>query len=176
MRVLKKVILGHLRAVVIVMSRVKKLIAKVKIAQKQLNMADDVYRDTLKRRFGKDSATKLTEPQLIRMVEHMEGLGFVDNSPKKKLPTQHHKNPQLNYMIGMWLMLGKRGEVENKSNEALLVWCNNQDTLKTPVDSLEWLTVKQKRELIEQLKKWVERTNVKQTATSKNNGGTRTAN
>ena len=52
------------------------MIAKIKIAQKQLGMDDDVYRELLHRMAGKRSCTELTATELARVLREMERLGF----------------------------------------------------------------------------------------------------
>lgn len=54
----------------------KSLIAKIKIAQSQLGMDDDVYRDMLERVTGSRSCTKLDVPALQDVVEEMRRQGF----------------------------------------------------------------------------------------------------
>lgn len=53
------------------------LIGKIKIAQKQLDMADDAYRAMLVRVTGKDSCAKMGVPELEKVVEEMKRMGFV---------------------------------------------------------------------------------------------------
>lgn len=61
----------------------KAMIAKIKIAQKQLGLDDGAYRDILKRITGKDSSTKLTEPQLEAVINEMKRYGFKPTAPAK---------------------------------------------------------------------------------------------
>ncbi len=61
-------------------NRRKKLIAKVKIAQQQLGMDDDTYRDLLEGSVGKRSAAKLNEKELTTVIEVMKSKGFQDQS------------------------------------------------------------------------------------------------
>ena len=61
-------------------NRRKKLIAKVKIAQQQLGMDDDTYRDLLEGAVGKRSAAKLNEKELTTVIEVMKSKGFQDQS------------------------------------------------------------------------------------------------
>lgn len=53
------------------------LIAKIKIAQKQLDMVDDAYRAMLVRVTGKDSCAKMGVPELEKVAEEMKRMGFV---------------------------------------------------------------------------------------------------
>ena len=57
------------------------MIAKIKIAQKQLGMDDDVYRELLHRMAGKRSCTELTATELARVLREMERLGFAPSRP-----------------------------------------------------------------------------------------------
>ena len=61
-------------------NRRKKLIAKVKIAQQQLGMDDDTYRDLLEGAVGKRSAAKMNEKELTTVIEVMKSKGFQDQS------------------------------------------------------------------------------------------------
>ncbi len=54
----------------------RKLLAKVHIAVKDLGIPDHVYRGILDDLFGKSSAGKLSGPQLVRLVNHFEDLGW----------------------------------------------------------------------------------------------------
>lgn len=60
----------------------KAMIAKIKIAQKQLGLDDGAYRDILKRITGKDSSTKLDEKQLEAVINELKGYGFKPTMPK----------------------------------------------------------------------------------------------
>lgn len=52
------------------------MIAKIKIAQKELNMADDAYRAILMRVTGKNSCAKMTEAELDKVIVEMKRMGF----------------------------------------------------------------------------------------------------
>ena len=55
----------------------KAMIAKIKIAQKELDMADDAYRAMLVRVTGKDSCAKMTAAELEQVLAQMRRMGFV---------------------------------------------------------------------------------------------------
>lgn len=61
----------------------KAMIAKIKIAQKQLGLDDGAYRDLLKRITGKDSSTKLNEKQLEAVISELKSYGFKPTAPAK---------------------------------------------------------------------------------------------
>lgn len=56
------------------------MIAKIKIAQKQLDMADDAYRAMLERVAGTNSCAKMTEAELERVLAEMRRMGFTATS------------------------------------------------------------------------------------------------
>lgn len=58
------------------------MIAKIKIAQKQLDMEDDAYRALLVRVTGKDSCAKMSERELETVLSEMRAKGFVPVSAK----------------------------------------------------------------------------------------------
>lgn len=57
------------------------LIAKIKIAQKELGLDDGTYRAVLERVTGKRSCTECSIPELERVVEDLRQHGF---APKKR--------------------------------------------------------------------------------------------
>lgn len=62
----------------------KGLIAKIKIAQSQLEMADDTYRAMLTRVSGKNSCTQMNLTELQAVATEMKRLGFKQTAPKGK--------------------------------------------------------------------------------------------
>ena len=60
------------------------LIAKIKIAQKELGLDDGTYRAVLERVTGKRSCTECSIPELERVVEDLRQHGFM---PKKTAAT-----------------------------------------------------------------------------------------
>lgn len=57
--------------------------AKIHIAKKDLGMSDDDYRAVLEIKFGQDSASRLTIPQLSQLVDHFVALGWEAGSKGK---------------------------------------------------------------------------------------------
>lgn len=51
-------------------------LARIHIAKKQLNLAEDVYRSILLQVGGVESAADLDEPGRTRVLDHLRGLGF----------------------------------------------------------------------------------------------------
>lgn len=80
------------------------MIAKIKIAQKQLGMDDDVYRELLHRMAGKRSCTELTATELARVLREMERLGFAPSRPApERMPLRQARHTPMMQKIGVLL-------------------------------------------------------------------------
>lgn len=67
------------------MATKKQLIQKVKIAQKQIGIPDDDYRELLENSYGVESCTKLTMQQLNGLIHHFQNhYGWKAKSVSKK--------------------------------------------------------------------------------------------
>lgn len=64
------------------------LIAKIKIAQKQLGMTDDAYHSLLLRVGGADSCTKLAFPKLEAVLAEMRRMGFKPTKSAGRRPNR----------------------------------------------------------------------------------------
>lgn len=131
----------------------KQLIAKVKIAQKQLDMDDDTYRDFLFGVTKKRSSTELKVWEIENVLEALRKKGFQPKSPKKAGTRPQADDPQSKLIRSLWIRLHEAGKVNDSSEAALNHWVLAQ----TKVQALQWLSVRHKRRLIEQLKAWLER-------------------
>ncbi|MFV2030530.1 gp16 family protein [Neisseria sp. S1] len=78
------------------MSR-KAMMAKIKIAQKQLDMADDAYRAMLVRVAGKNSCSDMTEQELDRVLNEMQRMGFRPLKPSHG--TRPHRRSSADAMM-----------------------------------------------------------------------------
>ena len=67
-------------------------IAKIHVAQTQLNMDDDTYRLMLQRVTGKTSCTKLNDRQLDQVIAEMRRLGFIPKKSSNLAPIKPAKN------------------------------------------------------------------------------------
>lgn len=86
-----------------------RMIAKIKLAQKQLGIDDDAYRDLLARLTGKRSSTLLTPPELAAVLREMEQQGFCPNKPShsvKPLRKIEH-TPMINKISALLAETGK---------------------------------------------------------------------
>lgn len=67
-------------------------IAKIKIAQKQLNMDDETYRALLMRLTGKSSCAQMNQPELEQVIREMQRLGFKPTIKPRHIMPKHRKS------------------------------------------------------------------------------------
>lgn len=135
----------------------KKLVAKVKIAQKQLCMDDDSYRELLFSTTKKRSASELLVWELENTLQRMKQLGFKPKPAKLAGDRVAADDEQSKMIRGLWLELHEAGKVRDSSERALIFWAKGQFKTTEGIEALQWLSVRQKRRLIEQLKQWLAR-------------------
>ncbi len=127
------------------------LIRKIKTLQnKVLCIPDEDYYVMLEDRYGKDSTTKLTLPQLKDLAAHLESRANGSGSSTPMPDGQARKIWQL------WKALHEAGAVRNSSEKALNAFVKRQ----TGVESYRWLNTHQASNVIEALKKWQKRVRV----------------
>lgn len=135
-------------------ARRKKLVAKVKIAQAQLGLDDDTYRDLLENVTGKRSAAKLKSWELDNVIKRLVQQGF---KPKRQRTRAQAADDQSNKIKSLWLQLHEAGKVRDPSERALVNWAKGQFKNSQGIEALQWLDIHQKSRLIESLKKWLAR-------------------
>ena len=138
-------------------SRRKKLIAKVKIAQKQLGLDDDTYRDLLQNVTKKRSAAKLKTWELENVLKRMQQQGFKATRPKRAGTRKQAGDGQSRKIRSLWIQLHEAGKVHDSSENALVNWAKNSLNITDGVEALQWLDSHQKNRLIESLKGWLAR-------------------
>lgn len=137
--------------------RRKKLVSKVKIAQKQLCIDDDSYRDMLFSVTKQRSASKLKTWELENVLKRMVQLGFKAKPPKPAGNRKQADDDQSKMIRALWLKLHGVGKVRDSSEKALINFAKGQFKTTAGIEALQWLSVRQKRRLIEQLKLWLAR-------------------
>jgi phage gp16-like protein len=138
--------------------RRKALIAKVKIAQKQLGMDDDTYRDFLAGvTRGKRSASILKVWELENVVKAMRAKGFKDKPANDAGSRPQADDDQSRLIRSLWLQLHETEKVRDPSERALVYWVRGQFKTSEGIEALQWLSVRRKRRIIEQLKQWLTR-------------------
>lgn len=126
----------------------RRMIATVKIAQKELGLVDDDYRQILFDVTGHTSLTECSEGQLARMIERFKSRGWkpaVTKASPKPRPADH---PMARKARALWISLHQLGVVENPADEALEAFACRQ----LGVAKLQWADQSQGYKLIEALK------------------------
>jgi len=129
--------------------RRNKLIAKVKIAQKQLHMDDDTYRDVLENVTGQRSCKELQEWELDNVLKEMKRKGFKAKRPKRAGTRTQADDDQSKKIRRLWLELHEAGKVRDPSERALVNFAKGQFKTSRGIDALQWLDTYQKSRLIE---------------------------
>lgn len=133
-----------------------RLIQLIHIGKSQLQLDDDTYRNMLKQPTQKESTKQLTVAQLNRVIAHLQGLGFKIQS--KANPKQvAAKDPQSQKIRALWRELHDLGHVVDNSEVALSAYVKRI----TGIESLAWLSTPQASQVIETLKSWLNRLEVK---------------
>lgn len=135
----------------------KRMVAKVKIAQQQLGMEDDAYRDMLQSVTGTRSAAKLKCWELDNVINRLKALGFKPTRPKRSGARAQADDEQSKLIRSLWLQLYDAGKVRDPDERALVNWAKGQFKNTHGIEALQWLQSWQKSNLIESLKKWLER-------------------
>lgn len=128
----------------------KREIQLIKIAQKQLGMDDDTYRDMLWSVARVKSSTELDFAGRKKVLDHLQDCGFKRTRPH---PRKLADDPQSKKIRALWLELHTAGKVRNSSESALAAFVKRQ----TGRDALQWLTAREASNVIEELKKWLNR-------------------
>lgn len=66
----------------------RRLLAKIHIAKKELNLQDEHYRNILNQKFGVSSSAFLSDSQASVLITSFKGLGWVPRSKPKKYDDQ----------------------------------------------------------------------------------------
>lgn len=123
------------------------LYAKLSIAQKQLGLDEDTFRDILEQKTGHRSRTEISTPQLMALIDHFKTLGFravsATKAPKRAATTDWQRK-----VTALWLALYWLGVVTSRSDKARDAFVARQ----TGVATLRWLTADQASSVIDALK------------------------
>lgn len=137
--------------------RRRSMMAKIKIATKELCLEDDDYRAILRRVTGKASSTECSEPQLIAVLDEFKKLGWVPalakpatDTPSRSKPASH---PAANKARALWLSLALLGVIRNRDEAALEAFARRQ----LGVERMAWADQAKVYKLIEALKAIAER-------------------
>ena len=131
------------------------LLAKVHIAKKELGLDDDTYRDLLDQRYGRRSAARLSDGQLIDLVGHFKAQGFrpkTSNKTAKQYPG--NQSGQIAKVRALWRAGYDLGLVRDPGDRAL-----NAFVARTAqVAAANWLQdARAANKVVEGLKSWLAR-------------------
>lgn len=133
----------------------RKLLARAHIARKDLGLDDESYRDVIERLYAPHrSAAKLTEHQLLGLVQEFKRLGWADK-PKRQRSISKRGDVRLIYVY--WRVLRDGDAVRTKRPDAWIARQTRTEIKPDGVQNPEFLTTEEAREIIEQLKKWIRR-------------------
>ncbi|KIX15026.1 phage protein GemA/Gp16 family protein [Dethiosulfatarculus sandiegensis] len=119
------------------------LLAKVHIGKKSLCWSDDEYRDILRARYGRDSASKLSNAQLFDLCAHFARHGVDYKGKKKSKKGAYYNIPETTpyyhqklYILALWNKLGwKISGIDLRCKKQFgvdkLTWLNDQYSLQT---------------------------------------------
>lgn len=138
-----------------------RLIKLVHVGRRELALDEDTYRALIADIAGGDgrtSCTQLKDKELQQLIDRMKGTGFkVIGGKAKPHSRQLADDEQSKKIRSLWLQLHDIGQVRDASEAALASFVKKQ----TGVEALQWLSALQASAVIERLKKWMERVEVK---------------
>jgi len=133
----------------------------INIAKKQLNMDEDLYRQSLNDLTRKNSLRAMTIPDLVIVLEYMKKSGFKVKSAKEKSPKSRDKAENTHSMLDklrqVWIQMHYQGFLSSGTEQALQTWASNQSkrlNKGVAITKLEWMKGNMIYALVEQLKKW----------------------
>ena len=133
------------------------MIAKIKIAQKDLDFDDGDYRALLGRVTGKRSCTAMTNGELGQVLDEFKRLGWAPVTSANAKP-KPGRPPRADYpgakkARALWISLSLLGVIRQPTEAALEAFARRQ----MGVERLQWADQAQVYKLIEALKKIAER-------------------
>ena len=131
----------------------KRLLCKVHIAKKQLQLSDEEYRGILQSVAGVSSAKYLDMSGFKAVLKRFKEMGFRVKFVPSPSSNQKSTKEQKDMIRALWIELSKAGKLRNGSDTALNHFVRN----RFKVERVEWLTPKQAGAVIEALKQWLAR-------------------
>ncbi|MDD3310996.1 regulatory protein GemA [Pseudodesulfovibrio sp.] len=128
------------------------LTRKARTVQKVLGMTDDDYHAMLGDRYGKSSTRDLSIPELKDLCAHLD---YLSGTPAKDGKRPPNVDGQARKIWVLWQDLHRLGAVRDPSAGALNTFIKTRCRIK--VDSYAWLNTYQANDVIEIIKKWIQR-------------------
>lgn len=137
-----------------------KLIKLIHVAKRDLNLKDEVYRDMIEQLTGRTSSKDMSVSQLEAVIDHMRRRGFTarPKAAESDRPAKPADDPQAKMIRFLWLDLRDRGVLRDSSELALNAFVRRM----TGIERLEWLDTYEASSVIEHLKMWIERVQIKE--------------
>ena len=129
------------------------LIAKVKIAQKQLGLDEDTYRGAMLEATGKMSAGDCSIEELKRAVAHFAARGFKPTTTARGGKSARADSPMARKARAMWISLHHLGAIDNPDEKALEAFARRQMNC----EKMQWADQSKAYLLVEALKAIAER-------------------
>lgn len=127
------------------------LLAKVHVAKKELGLDEDLYRMTLRKVTGHESAAACTDAELARFLYHCRERGW---APKKRAGAELSKRREIRMIWAIWGELCSiPGAAHTPTRAGLRAFVARQSGVEEP----EWLSSDKARLVIEALKAWRDR-------------------
>lgn len=126
-------------------------ITLIHIAKSQLRMVDDVYRAMLFNITGKESSKDISDREAVKVLDHFKSLGWEQKGKGGAWAPSEDK--QIRMIFYLWGQLHKAGKIKEPSKLGLRHYVKRM----TGSDVLEWLKKDRKREVIEDMKRWLGR-------------------
>lgn len=127
--------------------------AAIKIAQKQLGLDDDVYREKLQMITGKTSTKDMTEAERLKVITEFRRLGF---KPIERRPDGRQKltGKFAGKLQALWIAAYNLGITRERDDAALIAFVKRQ----TGIDHVRWLKfAEDARKVVEAMKGWIAR-------------------
>lgn len=137
--------------------RKKRLKQLLHIARGQLAMDEDTYRMILvgvSKDPLRNSSSLLSLQELELAVDRMKASGFKVRKTASK--PQQDDHPLIRKIRSLWLTLRDQGVLRDPSDKALAKYVEGE----TGVAQLAWLSTAQCHQVIERMKKWIDRKEV----------------
>ncbi|TDP46053.1 uncharacterized protein DUF1018 [Zavarzinia compransoris] len=126
------------------------LLSKIHVEKSKRGIEDDDYRSAIGRIApGRSSAADLTNPQLVRLVEWVTGVG----QAVKTRATARERSPHQAKAAALWMTLWWLGATESPAEAALAKFIKRQ----VGVDAIDWWSAAETSPVIDALRSWCRR-------------------
>lgn len=135
----------------------------IAVACRDLGIDDDARKAMLLQRYGTDSRAALTDAQLRDLVDHLKASGFTPKGSSAAPAGARRSKSRHGYIRKIWALWGnlvRAGVIRSDDPDAALLGFINRHLKGRQIDligQLEWLTEAEARPVIEALKDWCKR-------------------